>query len=198
VATEPVPTTPTDPPAPPAPPLTMMLSVMRAAYDLNDGFHRDARAFRNRLIIISLISIATSVLLVVLQWRLPGAAIIQRPKGAGDESAWALMLLVMVFGSVGALVSAIPAMALMPRVKSPFNFPLQQALMKVFVGSLTALVGVIATGSAGVTNGFASLEALVGVAVVFGASQQVVTQYLDKRATQIIDSKPSSTPAAST
>jgi hypothetical protein len=176
----------------------MMLSVMRAAYDLNDGFHRDARAFRNRLIIISLISIATSVLLVVLQWRLPGAAIIQRPKGAGDESAWALMLLVMVFGSVGALVSAIPAMALMPRVKSPFNFPLQQALMKVFVGSLTALVGVIATGSAGVTNGFASLEALVGVAVVFGASQQVVTQYLDKRATQIIDSKPSSTPAAST
>ncbi|HEY1652837.1 MAG TPA: hypothetical protein VGG09_13210 [Acidimicrobiales bacterium] len=166
---------------------------MRAAYDLNDSFHRDARAFRNRLIIISLISIATSGLLVLLQWRLPSATIIQRPTGASNESAWALMLLVMVFGSVGALVSAIPAMASMPRVKSPFNFPLQQALMKVFVGSLTALVGVIATGSAGVTNGFASLEALVGVAVVFGAAQQAVTQYLDKRATQIISSKPSST-----
>jgi hypothetical protein len=193
MATEPVPATPTDPPAPPAPPLTMMLSVMRAAYDLNDSFHRDARAFRNRLIIISLISIATSGLLVLLQWRLPSATIIQRPTGASNESAWALMLLVMVFGSVGALVSAIPAMASMPRVKSPFNFPLQQALMKVFVGSLTALVGVIATGSAGVTNGFASLEALVGVAVVFGAAQQAVTQYLDKRATQIISSKPSST-----
>ncbi len=120
----------------------------------------DARAFRNRLIVISLISIVTSALLVILQWRLPAASIIEHPKGATGESAWALMLLVMAFGCVGALVSAIPAMAAIPRVKSPFNFPLQAALMKVFVGSLTALVGVIVTGSAGATNGYASLGAL--------------------------------------
>jgi hypothetical protein len=190
MATEPLATESTTPPAPTVPLQTMIGSVLNKASSMNDAFHRDARAFRNRLIVISLISLVTSALLVILQWRLPSASIIEHPKGATGESAWALMLLVMVFGCVGALVSAIPAMAAIPRVKSPFNFPLQAALMKVFVGSLTALVGVIVTGSAGVTNGYASLGALIGIAVVFGASQQAVTQYLDKRAGQIIDSKP--------
>lgn len=191
MATEPAPAEPTTPPAPPAPLATMISSVVRNAHAASDSFHRDARAFRNRLIIISLIAIVTSALLVVLQGQLPDATIIQRPAGTDKEAAWAIMLLVMVFGCVGALVTAIPALASIPRVKSPFNFPLQQALMKVFVGSLTALVGVIVVGSAGVTKGYASLSALLGVAVVFGASQQAVTRYLDRRATQIIESKPS-------
>jgi hypothetical protein len=169
----------------------MILSVLRKAFTLSDTFHRDARAFRNRLVIISLIALITSFCLVILQWRLPGAALIQEPRGSGGIPRWALMLLVMAFGSVGALVSTIPALAAIPRVTSPFNFPLQQALLKIILGSLTALVGVIATGSAGVTNGYASLQALIGTAIVFGAGQQVVTQYLDRRAGEIIKSAPS-------
>ena len=50
----------------------------------------------------------------------------------------------------------------------------------------TAVVGVVALGSAGVTKGFSSLQALLGVAAVFGAAQQVVTQFLDKRAGEIV------------
>jgi len=95
-------------------------------------------------------------------------------------------MLVMVFGSVGALVTAIPAMAAVPTVTSPFNFPLPQGLLKIVVGALAALVGVIVIGPSGVTQGFASLQSLIGTAVVFGAGQQLVTQFLDKRAGQII------------
>jgi hypothetical protein len=47
-------------------------------------------------------------------------------------------------------------------------------------------VGVIVTGSAGVTTGYASMQALAGVALVFGAAQQAVTQFLDRRADQIL------------
>jgi hypothetical protein len=92
----------------------------------------------------------------------------------------------MVFGSVGALVTAIPAMARIPTVHSPFNFPLPQGLLKIVLGSLTALVGVIVIGTTGLNDGFSSLTSLIGVAIVFGAGQQAITQFLDKRAGTII------------
>jgi len=169
---------------------TIIQSVLRRSFEVSDTFHYEARAFRNRLTIMTVIAIVAGMSLVLVQWRLPGARIIDQPDGAENLSRWALLLVVMVFGSIGALVSSIPAVAAIPRVSSPFNFPLQQAFLKIALGSLTAVVGVVATGSAGLSKGYASLEALVGVAVVFGAAQQVVTQFLDKRAGQIVDSKP--------
>src|SRR5262249_23933663 len=147
-----------------------------------------SRAFRNRLVVTTLLALSTTFAILVLQWRLPTAEIIQRPVGAEDVTRWALLILVMAFGAVGGLITSIPALAAMPRVKGPFNFPLQQAFLKVAVGSVTAVVGVIVTGSAGVTTGFASMQALAGVALVFGAAQQAVTRFLDKRADQIIES----------
>jgi hypothetical protein len=52
------------------------------------------------------------------------------------------------------------------------------------------LVGVVVIGNSGLANGFASLQPLLGVAIVFGAGQQAVTQFLDKRAGEIIASAP--------
>jgi len=166
----------------------MVQSVLRTAFGQSDSFHHDTRAFRNRLVVTTGICIFVSIGLDLLQWRLPNAAILPIPNDSHDLSRWAILLLVMLFGAIGALVTTIPSMAAIPRVSGPFNFPLQQALLKIILGSLTALVGVIAIGNAGVTNGFASLQALLGVAIVFGAGQQAVTQYLDKRATEIISS----------
>ncbi|MCU1452843.1 MAG: hypothetical protein JWN46_989 [Acidimicrobiales bacterium] len=182
-------------PTPPGLPLaderTVIEAVLRAAVTQSDAFHHEARAFRNRLVIMTLIALGSSACMVVLQWRLDGAEIV-RPPGTGAEhlARWATLLLVMVFGAIGALISAIPSASKIPRVRSPFNFPLQQALLKIVLGSLTAIVGVVVTGSSGVTNGYGSLQSLIGVAVVFGASQQAVTQFLDKRATAIIDAAP--------
>ena len=168
----------------------MMHAVARRAFAVSDGFHQSARGFRNRLVITALIIVAVAVGLVILQWRIPDAAIFEVPKDATDMSRWALMMLVMAFGLLGALVSTIPSMAAIPTVSSPFNFPLQQAFVKITFGSLTALVGVIAIGTGGVTNGFSSLQSLVTIGIVFGAGQQAVTQFLDKRAGKIIDSAP--------
>ncbi len=168
----------------------MMRSVMTRAFTISDGFHYSARAFRNRLVIWALITVFVTVGLVMLQWRLPHARIFAIPKDADDLSRWALILLVMVFGGLGALVTTIPSMAAISTVPSPFNFPMQQAFFKIAFGSLTAVVGVVVVGNAGVTSGFGSLQSLIGVAVVFGAGQQAVTQFLDRRAGKIIDSAP--------
>jgi hypothetical protein len=167
-----------------------MQAVLRKSWDQSDQFHASVRAFRNRLVITSAIVIAVSALLVIVQWRLPTAHIFQLTKDGRDLRRWTAMLLIMLFGSVGALVTAIPSMAAIPRVSSPYNFPLQQAFVKITVGSLSALVGVIAIGNPGVSDGFTSLSTLLGVAIIFGAGQQAVTRFLDRRAGEIIASTP--------
>jgi hypothetical protein len=177
-------------PIPPGDEKTIVEGVLRAAFEKGDTFHQTARAFRNRLVIMTLIALVGAVCLVLLQWRLPDAGIVARPTDAVTVSRWAILMLVMVFGSIGALLTSIPAIAVIPRVNSPFSFSIQTAVLKAVVGSLTAVVGVIVTGSAGVTSGYANIEALVGVAVVFGAGQQAVTQFLDKRAGQLVDKLP--------
>lgn len=181
------------PPAPPTDRVTTMQSVIRKSWNQSDAFHASVRAFRNRLVVTSCIVVLVSAVLVIVQWRLPSAPIFQLTKDSKHLHRWTAMLLIMLFGSVGALVTAIPSMAALPRVSSPYNFPLQQALLKIAVGSLSALVGVIAIGNPGVSDGFSSLSTLLGVATVFGAGQQAVTRFLDKRAGQIVASTPSAT-----
>jgi hypothetical protein len=181
---------PKPPPAPAADLPTAMQSVLDKANYQSDSFHFSARAFRNRLVITSGVIIVVATSLVIIQSQLPTLPIFALPKDCAHDSRWAIMLLVMAFGSVGALVTAIPSMASIPRVNSPYNFPFQQSFVKIFLGALTAIVGVIAIGNAGVSNGFTSLQALLGVAIIFGSGQQAVTHYLDTRAQKIITSAP--------
>jgi len=178
------------PPVPRARPRVIIGAVITRASEVTDEFHRSARAFRNRLFITLLLILTVAIGLVLLQWRLPNAAIFEQPPGTTGIARWTLMLLVMIFGSLGALVTAIPSMSAIRRVASPFNFPLQQALVKISFGSLTALVGVVAIGADGVTKGFTSLQSLITTAIIFGAGQQLVTRFLDKRAGEIIDAVP--------
>lgn len=159
---------------------------MRRSFYENDLNHENARAFRNRLVISIFISLLVSVALVWIQGQLPKAEFVHLNASIPSLSRWELVMLVMVFGSVGALVTAIPAMARIPTVNSPFNFPLPQGILKIVLGSLTSLVGVIVVGTTGINNGFTSLTSLISVALVFGAGQQAVTQFLDKRAGDII------------
>ncbi len=177
-------------PLPATSPQVSMQAVLQRSFQQSDAYHRAARAFRNRLVITIIVTLVVAVSLVIIQWRLPTAKIIPLPAGTTDLSRWAVMLLVIVFGTLGALITTIPSMAAIPRVSGPYNFPLQQSFVKMFVGSLSALVGVVVIGNTGVASGFASLQSLLGVAIVFGAGQQAVTQFLDKRAGEIIASAP--------
>jgi len=159
-----------------------MQEVLIRSYALSDAFQHSARTFRNRLVLTTAIVVLGAGCLVLLQWRLPGAAIFVLPKGTEHLPRWCVLLLVLLFGSLGALLTAIPAMASLPRIDSAYNFPLQESFVKIAVGSISAVAGVLLIGNTGVSEGFPSLQALLGIATVFGAGQQAITRYLDKRA----------------
>ena len=164
--------------------------VMSSAHAKTQAFQKDARAFRNRLVLTTLLALFASVLVIIMQWRLPRFDVVASPDGKVNAPGWTLMLLVMGFGSMGALLTTIPAMSQVGRVKSPYNIPIAQGCLKIVVGSLTALVGVIIVGTTSVSKGFGSVEALLGVAAAFGAAQHVVTRLLDRRANDIIERSP--------
>src|SRR4051794_20832178 len=90
--------------APPVSDRTMVESVMRRSFAITDAFHNESRAFRNRLVVTSLLAFSTTLAIIVLQWRLPDADIIQRPNGGEDVTRWALLILVMAFGAIGGLI----------------------------------------------------------------------------------------------
>jgi hypothetical protein len=164
--------------------------VLSSSHARTQAYQKDARAFRNRLVLTTLLALFASVLVIVMQWRLPRFDVVASPDGTIHAPGWTLMLLVMGFGSMGALLTTIPAMSQIGRVKSPYNIPIAQGCLKIVVGSLTALVGVIIVGTTSVSKGFGSVEALLGVAAAFGAAQHAVTRLLDRRANDIIERSP--------
>ena len=187
-------------PHPKAPPIIdpvpTIQAVLEASFRHRNAYHGAARALRNRLIVVTLLVVAIAAGLVVTQWAIPQAHVLPRP-GDDRSARWVTMLLVMLFGALGALITAIPVMAALPRVASPYNFPLQQSLMKIAVGTLTGLVGVVVIGLPAASSGdTSSFSALVGAAIVFGAGQQAVTRFLDTRAQQVVDAMPTLKPAA--
>lgn len=172
-------------------PKATILDALEASFVAANDYHRATRALRNRIVVMTTFALLTSAAIVILQWRLPGVSFVTSPTDALSISKWKLLLLVMAFGAVGGLLTAIPPVTRLPPSGSPFNFPLQQAFLKIALAPLTALIGVIVIGGASnLTSDIKSLPALLAAAVVFGAAQQGVTRYLDQRATSLIESGP--------
>jgi hypothetical protein len=161
--------------------------VHQESFRQNDTFHKSVRALRNRIVVFSLLAVAADGALIAFSVFIPKLRILSIAKGVHLPSSWQLMLLVTFFGCVGALVSAVPAIAAIPRVDSPFNVPLQQALLKIAAGSIAAIVGALVASTA---TKFTSLATIFTAAAAFGASQQVVTRYLDQRAVSITKAAP--------
>jgi hypothetical protein len=93
----------------------------------------------------------------------------------------------MLLGCLGSLITAIPALSKVPSDFSPFNLPLQQALLKIAVGALTAVVGVAMVHSQ--VDNFTFDDTMAGfivLAVALGAGQQAITGFVDKRAAEIL------------
>lgn len=153
-------------------------------------FNQSARAFRNRLFLLSFFALLATGLAILVQAWVPETTILKRPAEGGVDSNVKLMTIVAAFGMLGGLVSAIPSLGRASRELSAFNVGMQRALQKAATGGLTAIVGVIALSNASVTTGYASLQSLLAVAIAFGAAQQVVTKGLDDHATDIVRSAP--------
>jgi hypothetical protein len=172
---------------------TPAMELMRETHDLTDDVHRRARSLRNRILFTSLVLIGLALALILVQG-LTGFGLVPLQE---DElgTTWALAL-TMFFGSLGGLLSAIPSLSSVPEKQSPFNLPTQQAILKVTIGAWSALVGLLAA-----TNGLAaqtpadkgapvavtSVGTLALLSIVFGAGQEAVTRFADRKAADLLN-----------
>jgi hypothetical protein len=164
-----------------------MRSVLIAAHAEADRANQAARYLRNRLLLASSLGVLIGTLLVLAQRWLPHDPFLTAPS-IWTGKAWVFLLIVMLFGAVGALFTVIPIMSKIPADFSPFNLPFQQTLLKMVIGPLTSVVGLAILSNGDLGGGPPKTwPALVVVCAAFGAGQQAVTTNVDQRAKTLLN-----------
>jgi hypothetical protein len=175
-----------------------VIDAVRAAFDASDDEHTAARAFRNKLVVTALVLLGLNTLIGVvgLVWPdflpmcvarpdAPGRSVCVAGGGtSGRDDVW----LTQLMGAAGAVVAAVVLVVRRPSL-SPYILVGYQALIKVLLGALLAVIGVLAL-RAGVGDGLIGLRvqaALLIAAVVFGYAQQIGTRLLDNYADRLLD-----------
>ena len=95
----------------------------------------------------------------------------------------------------GALASTVSIRNLSGKV-TPYGIPVAVALLKLPIGGLTAVAGIILLGGAFVP-GLSNLDSqrqILAYALVLGCAQQLVTQFIDRRASALLAQLPSKHP----
>jgi hypothetical protein len=178
--------------------------LIRAIYGVWDERYARSRNFRNRLIRTFLV-LSAAVLGLVLLSALAGHTpefCGLRPASAGEHAIDSCpshhaapdtsdLALVLIFGAVGGLLGALPALARMSGSWNRFGLPSWQAALKIPTGALTGLLGALLL-NAGIAqlSPTASPAALLVTALGFGAGQQAVTRYVDRHTESLLAATP--------
>ncbi|MEE3921794.1 hypothetical protein V2I01_36570 [Micromonospora sp. BRA006-A] len=160
--------------------------VAAALYSASDEFHESARRLRNRMLGLSVFALLAEVLVVLVQWLSHDVRLLEAPTDAGGVPAWRLLFFVLIAGALGAFLSALPSMITSRSGGLPYKLPFQQGLLKLAVGPLVAVVGIMLVIGGLVETSVSSTAALLGLAIVFGAGQQAVTAFADRRAAELL------------
>ncbi|MEU8071336.1 MULTISPECIES: hypothetical protein [unclassified Micromonospora] len=155
-------------------------------HSASDEFHESARRLRNRILGLSVFALVAEVLMVLVQWRSTDVRLLEAPGDAGGVPAWRLLSFVLIAGALGAFLSALPSMITARSGGLPYKLPFQQGLLKLAIGPLVALVGIMLVVGGLVETSVSSTAALLGLAIVFGAGQQAVTAFADRRAAELL------------
>lgn len=168
------------------------LAVLTRSHHTTDQDLRNLRSLRTQLrMLTSLLALlAVGFVLVVRQmdWQVlpaPGAT------GAGGDplSEWGTVFLAMIAGMLGALFSAIPSLSQVPERTVAFNPVREQATLKLAVGAWSAVFGLMAV-TAGLGEPDSSTSTIAGfmmVAALFGAGQEALTRFADRKASILRD-----------
>ena len=89
-------------------------------------------------------------------------------------------------GVLGGILSVVIPLATGERIKTPYRVFNHQMLLKMLAGAATALAGVLLVESRVISQiKFDSTATLLGYAIFFGFSQQVLTGLVDRRASDL-------------
>ncbi|MEU9825291.1 hypothetical protein [Micromonospora chersina] len=155
-------------------------------HSASDEFHESVRRLRNRMLGLSVFALVAEALMVLVQWRSRDVQLLKPPTDAAGVPAWRLLVFVLIAGALGAFISALPSMITSRSGGLPYKLPFQQGLLKLAIGPLVAVVGIMLVIGGLVETTVNSTAALLGVAIVFGAGQQAVTAFADRRASELL------------
>jgi hypothetical protein len=102
--------------------------------------------------------------------------------------AWDVPL-IMLLGLIAAAVAAAVSLRNVSGTTTPYSLPIALAILKLPTGALTALLGILLMRG-GFVPGLSDLDSsaqILSWAVVFGYSQQLLTQFVDKQAHSVLD-----------
>ncbi|MFG2054349.1 hypothetical protein ACGFI9_09970 [Micromonospora sp. NPDC048930] len=152
----------------------------------SDEFNESVRRLRNRMLGLSVFALVAETLMVLVQWSSRDVQLLKPPTDAAGVPAWRLLFFVLIAGALGAFISALPSMITSRSGGLPYKLPFQQGLLKLAIGPLVAVVGIMLVIGGLVETTVNSTAALLGVAIVFGAGQQAVTAFADRRASELL------------
>jgi hypothetical protein len=118
---------------------------------------------------------------------LPVQADVDKVAG-GTVSAWDVPLIELL-GLIAAAIAATTAFRKVRGTNTPYSLPATLALLKLPLGALTALLGLLLM-RANFIPGLSALDnsaQIIGWAVVFGYAQQAFTQVVDRRTQDLLD-----------
>ncbi|WP_020660045.1 hypothetical protein [Amycolatopsis benzoatilytica] len=173
---------------------TAAIAVLAVTHEASDMLHRQARTLRNRMLGASVVSLLAVGIAFAAQAVLPDGQLLLDVGTPDPPHRMAVLGLVALSGLIGAVISALPVMAAMPAGyrRNPYALPVQQALLKLCTGPLTAIVGIALVSS---DLGLHNTGQLVSLSVVFGTAQHVLTRIADQKAAQLTNAAaPASTP----
>ena len=176
-----------------------LVARYRAKWD--DRYVR-SRNYRNRLIIM--IAIVTLFLIILVL--VGGAGLFSINQTANPTSGtlslvwptWEPRLLHLVamiaigtIGSVGGLLAGARQITQLGGVYNPFYLPLYSLILKIQMGALSALAGtLVILGGLVPEIRIGQWGDIAAWALIFGASQQLVTQLVDRKVHALITSEP--------
>lgn len=151
--------------------------------------------FRNRLIRLTLVTVI-ALGLMLFAFAANAIPLTFTFVGNQQQSYIEIALVVSLFGALGAVISSVPSLARTSGTWNPFNLPLYQMVVKVALGPLFALIGMILLESGVISNIQApkSLSDLLVWALAFGIAQQAVTRVIDTRVAGLVSIDPTECP----
>jgi hypothetical protein len=175
-------------------------NATRAAYAASDEQHALLKQFRNILgagfVVVTALVIGVSV----VGWRFPAAiSLCFSPTEnklvcpAGDNGPFGGdVALVPLMGLLGGALSAAIALRNMRGSPPPYAISVGLSILKLPTGALTAVVGLLLVHGEFIP-GLSNLDTsgqILAYAVVFGFAQQIATQFVDRRAREVLSTVP--------
>lgn len=187
--------------------LTLIEQAFKDAIVANDDRYSNLRTFRNNLILVT--ALLGGLICLLALWHALDTGFMTLCSAENDEGVAHCLdgstshrpdvALVALVGAVGGLLALAFGLAGTETPPSRYDPRAWQALLKPVAGAATALAGVLLI-QADLLIGPASSRSeslLLSYAVLFGFSQQLLTQFVDKRAGTLIgtDGEASKDPA---